>query len=846
MDNNTQTINNTKVHIFNDIYDPKIHGEFDQKFEETYNQTSYNWDDFQLHSFQAINRNDDVLVSAPTSSGKSHVGWYALKRHLFNNPNKNSRKKIVYTSPIKTLSNEKFEEMTEYLTPYGIEPGLLTGDHKVNVESDFLIMTAEILANALFRLKDDKNSNESKSNQFELDTEFVNSISCVIMDEIHFISDESRGYVWEESIILLDPVIQLIGLSATIDDPQNFANWISSIRNKPISLIMKYDRPVPLEYQIYDGSTTHVVMDIDNTYNNDSWKIASKNVKELENIHNKNKTDMKLDMLRSFINYAEDNNLMQLCFIIFSKRNCERFAEQVNRSLLTGKESSQAVKALELKLGTHLKVQQSMPRFRQIKKLIQNGVCFHHAGMPVILKEVVEYLYKNGYIKVLFATETVAIGVNMPVRTIVYISLEKASGKSEDGQGSSIRYLNAAEFKQICGRAGRRGKDTRGTIVFLPIYKIPDERTVKNDLIYGPMPKIVSKLDLTYHSYLRTEVSGIIDKDDYFNKSLLKINTVKMGKQGLEELENVKLKQDAITKNHDILLSSSSITESEYQTIKQYLKSTDNENIQFAGFKVKSTKQQRKNLENMKKVSDNFPEITYVLRELKFNSEQLLRIQQQADYYTLYKEDRYSQIRGFLRKMEYLDYEYNITKYGVMVAHINECNPFILVEIFTGDILQNLEPIEIVEVCTILTDPITSQNKNIKTLNSLNTSNAVKESINYLQNRIEVYKETEKELYLDDSNSDWSISLDYVELTKTWFELDIEKDSHSKILELLNIVEEYEGSFIKNILKINTIIGNIISLANLTNNLELVPVLELIEPLLIKGMVNTDSLHVNI
>lgn len=807
---------------------------YDADFEEQYNKTKYKWDDFQLHAFSAIREGRDVLVSAPTSSGKSHVGWYALKQHLFNNDSK--RHRIIYTSPIKTLSNEKFEEMTEYLADYGIRPGLLTGDHRVNVDSDFLIVTAEILSNALFRLK----GIEDKKNDFELDTEFVNSISCVIMDEIHFISDASRGHVWENTIVLLERDVQLIGLSATIDQPQRFAEWIARTRERPISLVMKYERPVPLEYGVYDGSKVKIVMTKDGTYQNDIWLESARAVKEHEDHHSSKRTDKRLDMLRSFIRYADRKELMQLCFIIFSKRNCERFAEQVDFSLLTSRESTLAVRELETKLGTHLQTQSTIPRYNQIKRLVQKGICFHHAGMPVILKEVVEHLYKTGHVKVLFATETVAIGVNMPVRTIVFTSLEKSSGQSENGQGSSIRYINSAEFKQICGRAGRRGIDTRGTVVFLPIYSMPDQRTVKDTLLFGPMPKIESKLQLTYHSYLRTEISDVLTQDGYFDKSLLKTHTQSVATGITRELETVREKLSNLSTLVDSLKKG--VPYQDYKSIMEHLRN-QSQSSQY-GFAVKLTSKQRKNSDRLRRICDKNAELTKAIQDLMELRTEESKTLDQLEHYTEFKDNRYARIREFLRITEYLDPDYKITDYGVMVAHINECNPFILAEIFTGNIIQCLTTSEIVGLCAVLVDPISSMKKVDKTVSSIESIN-IREAISYLETRVDAYRTVERDVGLEDGESDeyWRISLDYVEIAQQWASADPEKDT-GRILGMLEEMEEYEGTFIKNMLKIDTIISNLIMLAKLTNDMTLVPKLE--EIIIVKGMVNTDSLHVNI
>lgn len=851
------TDSSVKIRVFDGPYDPDIHGEFDTEFEEQFNRSEHEWDPFQLHSFQAIRRGDDLVVAAPTSSGKSAVGWYGMKHHLFNRDDESNgsvgrkRHKVIYTAPIKTLSNEKFEDMTEYLGQYGIEPGLLTGDHRVNVESDFLIMTAEILANALFRLKDSSNSNsnsdqKSGSNQYELDSEFVNSISCVIMDEIHFISDKSRGRVWEDTIILLDPEVQLIGLSATINQPEDFATWISRTRGRPVSLVKKYDRPVPLEYRFYDGLEAKIIMDSDGNYDGDAWQTCVKNVRTMQKECEVAKTDYLTQILREYVDHAKETGLFQLCMIIFSKRNCERFAEKIGKSYLSPFEAAKAVKALELKLGVHLKTQEKMGRYQQIKRLLQKGVSFHHAGMPVILKEAVEYLYKEGHIKVLFATETVAIGVNMPVRCITFGSLEKASGVAEDGRGSSIRYVNAAEFKQICGRAGRRGKDSIGTVVLLPLYSIPDEGVVRRELLSGPMPKIESRMDLTYHSYLKTEVSSVIDRNEYFNKSLRRITNDGRADYATRELRDLQEREREISEN--ISRMQNKMTSQQIQNVDRFL-AEDIKFKNFGGIQVKMSSKQRKVMDKLRKDAMQHGEYLQAVRDRTEIREGIRNKEVEIASYLNYGADRYEEIRRFLRKTEYITDNNELTEYAVMVAHINECNPFILAEVFTGNVLNDMTEVEIIGICAILCDPISSRNKVEKSLQYLNITERVKDAIYYIQDRISMYQSVEDRLGLANIIVDgdyWRISLDYIEIAQTWANLDVEKDGHTAILGLLNEMDEYEGTFIKNMLKIDTIVGNLISLSNLTSNLELVPKLERVSELIVKGMVNTDSLHVRI
>jgi superfamily II RNA helicase len=819
-------------------YDSSMHGEFEGEFEKEHFKTKFRWDDFQLHAYQAIKRGDNVLVVAPTSSGKTSVARFATLWNLLQ-----KGVKVVYTTPIKSLSNEKYEEMKEVLAPYGIVPGLLTGDQKINVDSKFLIMTAEILSNALFMLKDDlkKEKQSTDIQKYTLDREFIKSVGCVIVDEIHFISDKARGQVWENTLILLKREVQIVGLSATIDKPEDFASWLGRIKKKNITLVKKYDRPVPLEYAVYDSDKLYTVLAADGTYDSIAFQNALKTLKEEEKRHEINKTNKVNALLNGFIKYAKDKDLFQLCFIIFSKKNCEKFAEIVSVSLVDSKESALAVRALEQKMGTHLKSHSTMPIYQQIKSLIQKGVCFHHAGIPVIMKEVIEHLFKEGYIKVLFATETVAIGVNMPIRTLVLTSVEKSTG-------TKVELLDAATFKQICGRAGRRGLDKKGLIVFLPLYEIPSELTIKKDLLFGPMPKIVSNMELTYHSYLKFLQSETVDKDKFFEDSLLSVQNSKITR-GMEESLNT-LQQSLQTCNQQIesYVVENKVSEQTMRDISEYIKSTSKKQNQLMmngiNVQIKMNKQQQKNVKRLQDVANANKKLYNLIEERNRLNDKLNSIREEYRSYTMYKDDRFAQIREFLTQAEYLTEDGKPTEYGKMVAFVNECNPFVMAEIFTGNILQTMTPQQIVCFLSILTDNITKTNKIDINLNTVKVDGVVKDGIYYVEDRIKNYTQLERQLGLMSEDDYWDLSYDYLEISKLWADMDLEKEDHSRILQKLADLDEYEGSFIKNMLKINSVVGNLITLCNVTQNLDLLPILQEIEKYILKGMVNVDSLHV--
>lgn len=808
-------------------FDPLIHGEMTDDFEKEYfSENGFQWDDFQLHSFQAIKNGDNLLVVAPTSSGKTAVAKYATIFNL------KKGHRVVYTTPIKSLSNEKYDEMKTVLAPLGIQPGLITGDQKINVDSKFLIMTAEILCNALYILQDKKSHSE---NQYELDKEFISSVGCVVIDEIHFISDHSRGHIWETTLVLLNSNIQIIGLSATIDSPNQFAEWIGMIKQRNITLIKKYDRPVPLEYAIYDGDHVIPIMNDEIGYDSTAFSTALKSLNKLDAMHKKNKTNKVTNALNSFIQYSKKNNLLQLCFIVFSKKNCEKFAESVNVNLIDGKQSALAIKALELKMGIFLKDYETMPRYLQMKALIEKGIGFHHAGIPVILKEVVEYLYKTGYIKVIFATETIAIGVNMPIRTLVLTSFEKS-------EGSMTRTLNAAEFKQICGRAGRRGLDKKGLIVFLPLYELPSEGLVKTNLLFGPMPKIESRMDINYHSFLKLLRTKVIDSDTFFENSLLKTQNTNIAKNYNNEILDLKKQYEELQLSLTKYIDTNKIDQDTLTNIKSYIDSILKKK-QSNTFIIKQNKQQIAKAKTLMRIANTHNQLTELMTNSMTIRQNIDKITNDKKNVDQYKSDRFSSINTFLQIFGYVS-DSKITEYGIMCTLINECNPFILTEIFTGDILQSMNPKQIICFLSILTDEITKTNKNDQGLKSIKIDPTIKNAIFYTESRVEEYIEVESQYGLYSDPGYWNLSYDYLDVSYLWASIDLNQEDHSRILSHLQSMDEYEGSFIKNMLKINNIVGNLMSLCELTQNYDIMPVLQEIEPLIVKGMVNVNSIHV--
>ena len=392
----------------------------DKKFIGDFNSDPHDFgfelDDFQKHAIASIKKNENVLVTAHTGSGKTVPAIFGIADSLSKN------KKIIYTSPIKSLSNKKLFELKQKFPDVGI----LTGDIKFNPDAQCVIMTTEILRNILY---------QSASQHID-----ITEVDKVIFDEVHYINDPDRGRVWEECIILMPKEITLIMLSATIDKADEFAKWVGNIKEKTTNLIPTHKRVVPLEHYIYNPESEHILNKI---VTHDGNFINYDLIKKEYNILHTSK------MINPFIEFLKTRQLVPALFFVFSRKECEKLALSVQKTLVDSEEINEIDKIFNYELRNHKKTYENSPQYHLIHKLVLKGIAFHHSGLIPLLKEVIEILFAKGLIKILFATETFAVGVNMPTKTVIFTKLTKYSNKS-------FRYLRTDEYLQIAGRDDKR------------------------------------------------------------------------------------------------------------------------------------------------------------------------------------------------------------------------------------------------------------------------------------------------------------------------------------------------------------------------------------------------------
>jgi superfamily II RNA helicase len=760
---------------------------------------NFECDKFQLLAFNAIEQGNHILVTAPTSSGKTLCAEYAIAYH-----NKHYNR-IIYTSPIKSLSNEKYKDFKDNKPDLSI--GLLTGDNKINPDADLLIVTAEILRNALYQ--DTKIDNKLLENQTKT---LLQDVKCVIMDEVHFINDLDRGKIWEETIILLDDSIQLILLSATINKVNEFANWIGSIKKKKLSLIPTNRRIIPLEHYFYVDNELHKILDNQDTFDD---KVFFESKKIYDKIKKDNKYKIDYQEINRLIKYLQEKNLLQAIFFSFSRKKCEDFTKQIQGSLLDVEDQREVLRVFDYHMRPYIKIYETTPQYIDIRRLLEKGVCYHHSGLIPIFKEIIEIIFKLGLVKIIFATETFAVGVNMPTRTIVFTELIKTTNINK-------RFLNTAEYKQMSGRAGRRGKDKKGTVIILPLYDFPDLQDLKNVMV-KTMPHIDSKFTIDYDYCLKSLKSNKTDTYDIFNKSLLNCEHSNNLKQYQNELPT----QENIIQTHEFNNYKDKLDD----CIK--LDKLINQNIS-SSFNIKLSQKDKKIIQQLKNnISEN---ILKLYQDYKKQEDKLKDINNNINFIINYIQEATELFNIILQDNKYIIKEDNkciLTTKGICAANINECNGIIVTEIIFSGLLDNLTTHEIIALMSIfLNPPRTQEDYNYNSYNLIKEYKEVKkiiEKINEEENRFNIL--LPEYWYVDDS---------YIDIILMWCHNKPLKD----ILKYLYEMGEYEGNFVRNMLKLNNIINNIITVATVINNIKLVDKLKDASNLILKDIVNTNSLYI--
>uniref|UniRef100_A0A8C5N3B0 SKI2 homolog, superkiller viralicidic activity 2-like n=1 Tax=Gouania willdenowi TaxID=441366 RepID=A0A8C5N3B0_GOUWI len=453
-------------------------------------------DTFQKQAVLRLEAHDSVFVAAHTSAGKTVVAEYAIalsQKHMT---------RTIYTSPIKALSNQKFRDFKNTFN----DVGLLTGDVQLSPESSCLIMTTEILRSMLYN-----------------GSEVIRDLEWVIFDEVHYINDTERGVVWEEVLIMLPDHVSIILLSATVPNALEFSEWIGRIKKRHIYVISTMKRPVPLEHYLYTGNSTKtqkemfLLMDAAGNFLTKGYYAAVDAKKErtskhaqsfgAKTSHQHTTASQDRSVWQTLLNFLSQRQQTPVVAFTFSRNRCDDNARSLDSMDLTSSVEKAEIHSFFQKSLSRLRGgDRQLPQILLMRDLLKRGIAVHHSGILPILKEVIEMLFSRGLVKVLFATETFAMGVNMPARTVVFDNIRKHDG-------TTFRNLLPGEYIQMAGRAGRRGLDPTGTVIILckaGVHEMADLHV----MMLGKPTVLQSQFRLTYTmilNLLRVEALRVTD-----------------------------------------------------------------------------------------------------------------------------------------------------------------------------------------------------------------------------------------------------------------------------------------------------------------------------------------------
>lgn len=633
-------------------------------------------DEFQKDACNFINEGKSVVVCAPTGAGKTVIAQHAIHRAL------EEGKRIFYTTPLKALSNQKYYDFGE---KYGADKvGLLTGDTSINRNAQIVVMTTEVFRNMLY------------GTNFGSVTDNMKDVKYVVLDEVHYMNDEQRGTVWEESIIYCPTNVQIIALSATVANADELTDWINTVHSKT-ELVNTDFRPVPLRFYYFDSSQPNKLLPLLTP----SGQL-NKKIKPEKRVFGK-KLQNKRSYVKDIIRNLQENDMLPAIYFTFSRKKCDEQMEKCSSLELVTKGEQAQIRQF---IDEYIAENPHLYNNKHIEYLLQ-GVASHHAGLLPAWKNLVEKLFQKGLIKVVFATETLAAGINMPARSTVISSTSK---RTDTGH----RMLTASEFLQMSGRAGRRGMDEVGYVTVVGTqFQSPEEVA---ELVLSDANPLESRFSPSYSMVLNLlqrfsldEAKELILKSfGYFSSGSRLLPLLKAQEQidnELKEREFVcpyKLCDNELYE-YDKLRH---IYVQNRQTYKRICKQEKSKNRPLSPEAVEFGRQTKAMLEKMhgfhcdtckfyKKHSKNLEVLErFSVRKNKLEKE----IEKQRDIFW----NKFLAHRSVLIDMGYLRDDYP-TERGVTTSQIRSENELFIAEIIFSNVLDNLSPSQLAAVVCALT-----------------------------------------------------------------------------------------------------------------------------------------------
>jgi len=840
--------------------------ELDQQFAkyiEYFNLFPYPLSDFQKWAIYAIVNGDHTLITAHTGSGKTLPAEFAI---LFF---KQQNKKVIYTAPIKALCNQKLYDL-RLKFPH-ISFGILTGDVKDNPEADVIIMTTEILRNTLFtkKINETNKTNETTKNialQFEIDLDI--ELGAVVFDEVHYIGDQDRGSVWEQAILLLPPQVQLIMLSATIEKPEIFADWIETEKNKHIitdkkrSLYMTttYERVVPLTHYGWITSHQSVIQSAKGTpYEQKFREILNKPIKladtngtfneinyyklyDILSHFQKNKTYIKRPfVLNELVKYMLRNNMLPAICFVFSRKNVELCAKEITMSLFDKDDKTSSIieheceKILISKLRNY-KEYMNLEEYRTMISLLKKGIAIHHAGIMPILREMVELLFEKKYIKLLFATETFAVGINMPTKTVVFTGLSKFSG-------TGMRYLLPHEYTQMAGRAGRRGIDTIGHVIHCNnLFNMPAMCNEYRNMLTGSPKMLTSQFKVSFNlilsiissnannlshtidnmiitfmekSFMQTDIVKEINMYDICQKDLEE--KIKIAEENLKDQRICKTSVEILSKYFEIQGNIDIVANKQKKRLNRNLRIMEDENIYLKNDIVKYEELKKLKLDLAKNNGFKLNAVNYIQNNID-------------TIVTIFKENKFIDI-GFI-----------LTDKAHVAMQLQEVHSLALADLYEEmDGFKEISAQQLACLFSCFTNVSIPNDQKLQFSDSSDPK--MIELSKSITKYISKYYDIEHEYQLD-TGTDYTLHYELIDYIKEWCEADDEIACKNIIIKIKTEKDIFLGEFVKAILKINNIAAEFEKISESLQNMSLLQKVKSIPQLTLKYVATNQSLYI--
>ena len=881
------------VKICSEIYP----AENEERFKEHFEMFPYGLSPFQKHSIEALVSGHHSLVLAHTGAGKSTPFEFAAEYFI------KMGKKVIYCSPIKSLSNQKFSDFTQKY-PH-ISVGIVTGDICVNKEASLLILTTEILCNTLFLKKNVKNIEQTKSNNTSLlstpstnvyrvpsltgafgygslqfDMDFDNELGCVVFDEFHYLNDPDRGHVWENTVMMLPHHIQMLMLSATLDKPNKIATWIEArpcinsdiTSKKDVYISSTNNREVPLTHYSFITTTQGIFKaikdkemekEINNTINklhliqNEKGvfnePIYHKIQKMLTLFEQKQVYVKRSHVINQVCKYLVENSLLPAICFVLSRKQLEVCAMEVTTILLeddskVGYIASREAEKILRKLPNFQEYLE-LPEYIKLISLLEKGIGIHHAGMVSIFREIVEIFLTRGYIKLLFCTETFALGVNFPIKTTIFTDVKKFDG-------SQTRMLYAHEYTQQSGRAGRRGYDKVGTVIHLNNLFRNVELTEYRLMMHGKPQTLVSKFKISYNLLLSlidlerpvalSEAKGAGERfnseDDCRRSSgdnqILQFCQRSMIQEDIEsELTVMKQQLDKSEAEANAIKNGSlAHIKTPKEVVEQYLVAVEKRKTSVN----KKRKELDREIQNI--VDAHKTLLNDVISVTKYNEKvlELEKYQKQYRNTNEYLNGSINTLLDFLKNDGFIS-ENKLTHLGFIATHFREAHCLVFSRLYASNKFNNLSAIQMVAIFSCFTNVTVSDEQKTVLPDSNDTS--VKKIVQEITEMYNYYQDFETN-YMTNTGVDYNIHYDLIDYVIQWCQCDSAPACKFILQNLESEKTIFLGEFVKAILKINNMASEMEKIAESVGDIALLHKLKEIPVLTLKFVATNQSLYV--